>query len=627
MAQPIYGIEEFCGDDRHWRLAWFAGVTLNPRVPSEPVIEVLLQSLPGDLGSGNLTSAAGPLARQVRIGVGQLPYISIGSVWHRGRRVSAEIDTAQHVVIEVDTARVRYVSVAELGSVIPKSHYAFGRNWPYAARTQVAALEVDGDPYAVLVPVVELIRFYYASSTRLAQALFWGEYANSINPEKCGQLIAGPYRVHLRKWISDSDAWTLARFHASHEMQNQVRGLYKGIQKHRSDSLSAQPEPFRAMRCGFPFSGRTTLEAVHVPLPGESQHRKRTLILRLLRCSGAFPFGQLLCDRDNRNLKGKASGEGELIPAWRRHIESDDKSLDEWGNLTGPMLRSDGEPNASSEPLVVDIREDRFSALDGMKLLKDQAERQKYRSVPMVGENLRPIEGFGTGSGIWAATKRIRAEINTKRPGRADIPSLPASLDTFFVAMDAVSKDTSLGFKVRYVERVEEPLGLSKTRAAVGFPTVDPITGKGIRWAIAKVGDHSRPRGVVIAEVRTSAGVCYVLEAERLKDAESRSILVIAEARGCQAIAAAELQSLLLGCATKGGWLSADKMPAFRRVTTSHQQMSSIDAVANRIARKICEVTGMAFPPARSGVMSRKRSRAVDELEAGRVATQRDIGD
>jgi hypothetical protein len=36
-------------------------------------------------------------------------------------------------------------------------------------------MEQDGDPYAVMVPTAEIIRFYYGPSTRLAQALFWGE--------------------------------------------------------------------------------------------------------------------------------------------------------------------------------------------------------------------------------------------------------------------------------------------------------------------------------------------------------------------------------------------------------------------------------------------------------------------
>jgi hypothetical protein len=43
------------------------------------------------------------------------------------------------------------------------------------------ALEQNGDPYAVMIPTAEIIRFYYATSTRLAQALFWGEYKETFN--------------------------------------------------------------------------------------------------------------------------------------------------------------------------------------------------------------------------------------------------------------------------------------------------------------------------------------------------------------------------------------------------------------------------------------------------------------
>lgn len=370
--QPTNGIDEFNKDDKFWRVVHFGGISLNPDVKSEPCIEVLLASLPSGaddpLSSGAMRNFS---TKQARIGVGQLPYVSIGSVWHRGRPQPTKSADAHHICLQLDTRRIQFVSLSELSAVIPKEQYAFGGNWPFAATTQLVAIEVDGDPYAILIPVVELIRFYYATSTRLSQALFWGDYSKSINAKKCGQIVDGPYRVHLRKWIRDSDAWTLARFHASKEMQEEVKRLYHGLQSFRVNSMSSFPTPFRGMKCGFPFHGMTTIEAVHLPLPGPSSHRKRVLLLRLLRCSAPFPFDQLLCDRDNRNLKGEESGENDLKPGWRRRNEREDKDLDEWGNPTTENLYSDGEPQAGLSPLEISICEDRFSYLDGKFLLKD----------------------------------------------------------------------------------------------------------------------------------------------------------------------------------------------------------------------------------------------------------------
>jgi hypothetical protein len=57
-----------------------------------------------------------------------------------------------------------------------------------------------------MVPTAEIIRFYYAPSTRLAQALFWGEYNETFNAERSGIFEEGVVRVHLRRWLEDQDA-------------------------------------------------------------------------------------------------------------------------------------------------------------------------------------------------------------------------------------------------------------------------------------------------------------------------------------------------------------------------------------------------------------------------------------
>jgi hypothetical protein len=74
----------------------------------------------------------------------------------------------------------------------------------------VATVEQNGDPCAVMIPTAEIIRFYYATSTRLAQALFWGEYDQTFKAERSGVFEEGVVRLHLRRWLEDQDAWTLA---------------------------------------------------------------------------------------------------------------------------------------------------------------------------------------------------------------------------------------------------------------------------------------------------------------------------------------------------------------------------------------------------------------------------------
>ena len=64
------------------------------------------------------------------------------------------------------------MALAELANAIPRSSYLFGVSWPDVRRTLLVAVEQNGDPYAVMIPTLEVIRFSYAPSARLAQALF-----------------------------------------------------------------------------------------------------------------------------------------------------------------------------------------------------------------------------------------------------------------------------------------------------------------------------------------------------------------------------------------------------------------------------------------------------------------------
>jgi hypothetical protein len=63
------------------------------------------------------------------------------------------------------------LTLADLANAIPGSNYLFGVSWPDVRRTLVVALELNGDPYTVMIPAAEIIRFYYPPSTRLARAL------------------------------------------------------------------------------------------------------------------------------------------------------------------------------------------------------------------------------------------------------------------------------------------------------------------------------------------------------------------------------------------------------------------------------------------------------------------------
>ena len=54
--------------------------------------------------------------------------------------------------------------------------------------------------------------------------------------------------MHLRRWLEDQDAWTLARYMCSPVMQREASRLHKSLQLYQLNSTSLISEPNQAKR-------------------------------------------------------------------------------------------------------------------------------------------------------------------------------------------------------------------------------------------------------------------------------------------------------------------------------------------------------------------------------------------
>jgi hypothetical protein len=597
VGESVYAIDGFPDDDRLWRIEWIGGVGYNTSVPSEPQIDVSLAQLPK--GEKNPLSARARSSqvekRMVKIGVGLLPYIWIGSVWQKRRPVMTNL-AAYRSRVSIDTTSFRMVSLdmaANRDNVIPRSSYLFGASWPHVCRTLLAAVEQNGDPYAVMVPTAEIIRFYYGPSTRLAQALFWGEYHNMFNADRSGIFEGGVVRVHLRRWLEDEDAWTLARYICSPLMQGEVSELYRNLQVYQINSASLIPQPDQVLRCSFPFAGPTTLQGVFLRLPGAMpEGPPRWLVLRIERCSAPFPFDQVIVDRDNSSARGSNVEDENLIPAWAKP----EKPESEVEEQTPEVFCSNEEPRRGLEPLRIDLIEDRFEYLSGKALVKEEKALQHYRHIPMKADADQMLTGLGTGQGTWGTSNLLLTKLTTVpklAPKHRDGPVLPANMETFVQAIELLAQQRSCGVGLIGVGRGDMSFG---RHTLASFPTHDPRKGKRIAWAWIK--REKRPRQVAIAEVHLEDKFAYALEIERTN--QEHAILVLARV-DCQRIGADVLQAILLLCALRRGWVLEDQLPEYRRMTTTHRDLVSIAVLESRIWRKITEILNSGAPQPETG--------------------------
>jgi hypothetical protein len=582
VGEAVYAIDDFPQADLLWRIEWIGGVGYSTSVPSDPEVNVCLAQLPaGETNPLSAKSRSCQRKRTARIGVGLLPYISIASVWQQRRPVITDLTASRHRLC-IDTSACRTVALADLAEAIPRSSYLFGVSWPDVRQTLLVALEQSGDPYAAMIPTPEIIRFYYAPSTCLAQALFWGEYNEMFNSARSGVVEEGVVRVHLRRWLEDEDAWTLARYMCSPVMQREASRLYKRLQLYQLNSTGLISEPDQTLPCGFPFEGPTTVQGIFVRIPGPTPDRPpRWLILQLERCSAPFPFDRVIVDRDNDSASGAKAGDENLMPAWT----TAEKSEGEVEKSAPDIFHSSEEPRRGLEPLRIGLIEDRFEYLSGKTLVKEEKLVQRYRFLPVKADANQMLTGLGTGQGTWGASSLQLTKLTTvpsRVRKRRELSVLPASLETFVQAIELLAEKRPCEIELIGLGCGDTNFGAHTTAS---FPTLDPRKGKRIAWAWIKA--ENRPRRVAIAEIRSADKIAYALEIERTN--QEHAILILAR-NDLQKIGTGELQAFLLMCAMRRGWASEDQMPGYRRKTTTHRELVDISVLESRIWRKIVEV-------------------------------------
>lgn len=182
--------------------------------------------------------------------------------------------------------------------------------------TTLVALESDGDPFSLLIPVSEVIRYFYLSSSRFNQFLFSSEVINNdilIDEKQSGfDPITKTVFLKLRKQFKNSDAGIIAEFLYSKVARKNAKRIWGGLIKLAHDSSVLTYSP----RVGFPFSGQGNLRAIGIDIPTPNYFsKKRKLVLKIIDCKYTLPFNSINFFRDNpghaaeeRNEQNESNG-------------------------------------------------------------------------------------------------------------------------------------------------------------------------------------------------------------------------------------------------------------------------------------------------------------------------------
>ena len=544
---PVIQIKEFPNDGRVWRIDWFGAVRKNDNVPTEPTIDVYLR--PVSVTDKTSIADFGWLNKEricCTIGVGQLPVLTIGSLWKNGKLLDYQVIVPSNLPnVNIAEDSVRLIEAAhkdQTGYIINKAAFDIG-GFKNGLSARCLAIESDGDPYSIIIPVAEVIRFYYAISTNLAKIAFLGSYETNFDQiigERCGfDSKTKILIIHLRQWLYDNEGWVLGRILRDKNAQQGFFQIHRSLVK-QSVGKYHQPMP----ETNFPFQGKTDWAARCLSFT--SGGKVRTLILELLRCTAPFPFSNLVVIRDNDGRQ--ASPETDLPESNKRPY------LRNQGLKSGTSkkLHSIEEPVQNMKRMVIDYVKERFGDLWNKELIKPEKEFCNYRKTDLLF--LPPSESttaLGTGDGTSGQSKTTPISISINVGKETDIAQKPRS-HSRSEALPATFENMMAA--VRYLSENYQDKGVT----AKVWPTLYmPLTSnRSSQWSYLDTSATTTnlvktPRRVLIAELNIDNMLFWLVEFEQ-RESESLTAAMI---YGASSMKAEEIKKILhLLARSKGIW-------------------------------------------------------------------------
>lgn len=561
QAASLFSINIFPHDDRLWRVDWMGVIQTNPAVLSEPTIRIFLTRLTKPFGKRVDAFDLGNLDKSHRqhadVGIGVLPLIWIGSVWRNGRRVDDNL-RLEEFSFHVDTAEAEEITFSAgttnypFKRLIPAFEYPLGPiAWASTQYAPLVALNDLNNGNEILIPSIELIRFYYVSSSSTARGLFTDQYDTLIEKSEIQTGVVKPnVKLSLPSEVLRRDAWILARYVTSERMHDQVKKIRDWVVAKNAGGWEKKSVGINSTI--FPFIGETRLKAQGINISGEDGV-SRILATRLLNCAHPFPYGEVSVEVETgpKNDNGEPGGPRIIYLGWPTGVVPEQKEF-----------RNDQEADKNMARTLLDASEVRFEDLKGRKLKVIKVSSNKNKGEGIVFKGGEEKGGLGTSEGTYGESDVAPTELS-QNFAVAQSPE-NVTLQNFFQALDILRKKKGLQVKT---------IGIGKSNSMVDEEVVSSFEKQGNsnrQWSVLRYSD--KLRGLIVAEIIHEGRYCYLFEIERDPNRVNDKYSVLAMAtKSFSVIRNDELNLEATSCAMHGGWSKSGASRQYYRRFVPHR--------------------------------------------------------
>lgn len=334
------------------------------------------------------------LQRKVWVSAGTLPLLRIGDIWREGKlEARPDYQLESFADLRIDTSTIHLVKAGlnlnDKGFLLPISEHP----WHMQCTHSYCVMVELPDDRRLIIPCIELIRFYFGSSSNLVTKLFLPPlerkslYSNPQFDKATGRLV-----LELAEKISGASAADIGRLHLDPVAWRAALHVGASALKASIAKQSVYPQAF------FPFEGKTTLVAAGKWLSFGEQPQSTFIVFNLRSCSHPFPFRSLRYEAKSNHQNQRLVEQPEQGPSGKHPRRSAPDSRDQ--RLV--------EQDASNElaPKIKEVRvEPRFPDLKKKTIWKSKSLSPVNQ--PVAATTASPVEQ--TAIGEPGSENRIRS--------------------------------------------------------------------------------------------------------------------------------------------------------------------------------------------------------------------------
>ncbi|MET3115808.1 hypothetical protein AAKU64_000011 [Undibacterium sp. GrIS 1.8] len=262
--------------------------------------------------------AADAIVQNIDLPIGYLPLIHINAILHKGLVVSPwkdgklPFECRSNGRSKIDFSRGNLTvfnrrEIDELNEPILAFKADRLKEMP-DSNAKCIGVRIGEDPYAIIFPCAEILRFFYCTSSTMANVLFDGRI---FEPEKHlfdaleGRSF-GPLEGHvfitLRKQMLDSDAKIIASFFSDPKVLSAAQLIH--LEAIRKEGI------YRDVLAYPPVDGEVDLEFFYIPI--KTGGKTRIFVTKLIKSYHQTNFNTLEFDRENNFEDAPSNKDGEV---------------------------------------------------------------------------------------------------------------------------------------------------------------------------------------------------------------------------------------------------------------------------------------------------------------------------